>query len=88
MALTVAVLTVSDRVSRGEADDGSGDTLEELLRDALKRGKPVPIDDKVLIAAAKKVKPSTKEWFATARNHALYANQGGLYDDVVKYLDL
>jgi molybdenum cofactor synthesis domain-containing protein len=29
---TVAVLTVSDRVSRGEADDGSGDTLEQLLR--------------------------------------------------------
>jgi molybdenum cofactor synthesis domain-containing protein len=26
------VLTVSDRVSRGEAQDGSGDTLEELLR--------------------------------------------------------
>jgi molybdenum cofactor synthesis domain-containing protein len=29
----VAVLTVSDRVSRGEAEDGSGDTLEGLLRD-------------------------------------------------------
>jgi molybdenum cofactor synthesis domain-containing protein len=28
----VAVLTISDRVSRGEAEDGSGDTLEELLR--------------------------------------------------------
>jgi molybdenum cofactor synthesis domain-containing protein len=27
-----AVLTVSDRVSRGEADDASGDVLEELLR--------------------------------------------------------
>jgi molybdopterin adenylyltransferase len=27
-----AVLTVSDRVSRGEAEDGSGDTLEALLR--------------------------------------------------------
>ena len=30
--MKVAVLTVSDRVSRGEAEDGSGDTLEELLR--------------------------------------------------------
>jgi molybdenum cofactor biosynthesis protein B len=29
----VAVLTVSDRVSRGEAEDGSGDLLEQLLRD-------------------------------------------------------
>jgi molybdopterin adenylyltransferase len=33
VAVTVAVLTVSDRVSRGEAEDGSGDTLEELLRE-------------------------------------------------------
>jgi molybdenum cofactor synthesis domain-containing protein len=31
--LKVAVLTVSDRVSRGEADDGSGDVLEQLLRE-------------------------------------------------------
>jgi molybdopterin adenylyltransferase len=30
--LKAAVLTVSDRVSRGEAPDGSGDLLEELLR--------------------------------------------------------
>ncbi len=30
--MTAAVLTVSDRVSRGEADDTSGDLLEELLR--------------------------------------------------------
>ena len=30
--MTAAVLTVSDRVSRGEADDVSGDLLEELLR--------------------------------------------------------
>ena len=31
--MNVAVLTVSDRVSRGEAEDGSGDLLERLLRE-------------------------------------------------------
>jgi len=31
--MNAAVLTVSDRVSRGEADDKSGDVLEELLRE-------------------------------------------------------
>ena len=31
--MKAAVLTVSDRVSRGEAEDGSGDLLEELLRE-------------------------------------------------------
>jgi molybdopterin adenylyltransferase len=30
--MKAAVLTVSDRVSRGEADDTSGDLLDELLR--------------------------------------------------------
>ena len=30
--MKAAVLTVSDRVSRGEADDGSGDLLAKLLR--------------------------------------------------------
>ena len=30
--MKAAVLTVSDRVSRGEAEDKSGDTLDELLR--------------------------------------------------------
>jgi molybdenum cofactor synthesis domain-containing protein len=31
--MRAGVLTISDRVSRGEADDVSGDTLEELLLD-------------------------------------------------------
>jgi molybdopterin adenylyltransferase len=31
--MKAAVLTVSDRVSRGEAEDGSGDLLEEMLRE-------------------------------------------------------
>ena len=32
--MNAAVLTISDRVSRGEAEDGSGDLLDELLRGA------------------------------------------------------
>jgi molybdopterin adenylyltransferase len=49
----VAVLTVSDRVSRGEADDGSGDLLEELLReDGHEVERRVVADERPLIAAA------------------------------------
>jgi molybdopterin adenylyltransferase len=48
-----AVLTVSDRVSRGEADDGSGDTLEELLRtDGYEVARRLVPDEAELIAAA------------------------------------
>ena len=47
-----------------------------------------PLRTKDLLAAAGNVKPSTREWFATARNYALYSNQGGVYDDILKYLKL
>jgi molybdopterin adenylyltransferase len=48
-----AVLTVSDRVSRGEAEDGSGDTLEELLRaDGYEVERRLVPDEADLIAAA------------------------------------
>ena len=39
-------------------------------------------------AVAKLMKPSTREWFADARNYALYANDGGQYDELVKYMKL
>src|SRR5690606_9277906 len=59
--------------------------IEDKLREAMKAGTPSPLTTKDLAAAAKKVQPSTREWFSTARNYAVYANQGGLYDDVLKY---
>ncbi len=62
--------------------------IEGKLKEALKDGIPKPLTTKDLLTAAKSVKPSTKDWFATARNHALYSNQSGLYDDILKHLKL
>jgi SpoVK/Ycf46/Vps4 family AAA+-type ATPase len=62
--------------------------IEAKLREAMKKGIPTPLTTGDLAAAAKSVKPTTKEWFATARNYALYANQGGTYDDVLKYMKM
>jgi AAA+ superfamily predicted ATPase len=62
--------------------------VEAKLREALKAGVPKPLTTADLVAAAAGLKPTTKEWFATARNHALYSNQGGVYDDILKYLKL
>ncbi|HSD22518.1 MAG TPA: ATP-binding protein [Anaeromyxobacter sp.] len=45
-----------------------------------------PIDDGLLARAAKEVKPSTRAWFEVARNHAIYANEGGAYDDLLEHL--
>ena len=51
--MRAAVLTVSDRVSRGEAEDTSGDLLAELLRvDGYDVERRVEPDEADLIAAA------------------------------------
>jgi transitional endoplasmic reticulum ATPase len=62
--------------------------IEAKLREAMKLGIPQPLTTKDLLAAAASIKPSTREWFATARNYALYSNQGGIYDDILKHLKL
>jgi transitional endoplasmic reticulum ATPase len=62
--------------------------IEAKLREAMKAGTPRPLTTKDLLTAASTVKPSTREWFATARNYALYSNQGGIYDDILKHLKL
>ena len=62
--------------------------VERKLQEALKTGVPKPLGTKDLAAAAGTLKPTTKEWFATARNYALYSNQGGIYDDILQYLKI
>ncbi len=62
--------------------------IETKLRAAMNAGIPTPLTTKDLLHAAKSVKASTKEWFSTARNYALFSNQSGAYDDILDYLKL
>jgi SpoVK/Ycf46/Vps4 family AAA+-type ATPase len=62
--------------------------VEKKLREAIKSGAPKPLANKDLLSAVGTLKPTTREWFATARNYALYSNQGGIYDDILQYLGL
>jgi ATP-dependent 26S proteasome regulatory subunit len=63
--------------------------IEQKLREAMKSGVAQPLTTKDLLSAVASVRPSTNEWFATARNYALYSNQGGgIYDDILKYLKI
>lgn len=63
-------------------------TVEAKLRESMKTGKPLPIEQSDLLKVAGQVRSSTKEWFSTARNYALYSNEGGLYDDILTYLKI
>lgn len=60
--------------------------IEGKLEEAIELGEVVALETKDLVEAIKKHRPSTKEWFNTAKNYALYANQSGLYDDILKYI--
>jgi transitional endoplasmic reticulum ATPase len=62
--------------------------IESKLDEAIRLGKAVPVETKDLINAIKKHRATTKEWFQTAKNYALFANEGGLYDDILKYLKI
>lgn len=62
--------------------------IEGKLRESMRAGKPIPLAQRDLIDALKKLRPSTKEWFQTAKNYAMYANDSGMYDDILKYLKL
>ncbi len=62
--------------------------IEASLSEAMKSGKVVPVTQKQLTKCAKQVKPSTRKWFESARNYALYANQSGFYDEILEYLGI
>ena len=59
---------------------------EQALLDSVQRGEARLNGQADLEAAVGEVKPSLGTWFETARNVALFANEGGAYDDLVAYL--
>ena len=61
---------------------------ERVLTRAMKEGRVVPLTTEDLLQASKGMKASTRSWFESAKNYALYANQGGFYDDVLTFLGI
>ncbi|MER5203961.1 ATP-binding protein [Streptomyces sp. NPDC002825] len=59
---------------------------EAALLESARSGSVRLISTKDLLGAAKQIKPSTEPWFAAARNVAMFANEGGLYDDLLSHL--
>jgi SpoVK/Ycf46/Vps4 family AAA+-type ATPase len=59
---------------------------ERALLDSINRGEARMIGQPDLEGSVEEVKPSLGAWFDTARNVALFANEGGAYDDLADYL--
>jgi len=62
--------------------------IESKLDESIRTGVPVPLETNDFLKAAKTHPPSTKEWFSTAKNYALFANEAGLYNDILDYLKI
>lgn len=64
------------------------DTAVELaIEDSADIDTLTPVSRRHLEAALQEVRPTTSEWLATARNYAKFANESGLYDDVLAFID-
>ena len=61
---------------------------EVKLEESMMKGSIEKLQTKDLQKAVKQHKATTHEWFSTARNYALYANESGLYDDILQYMKL
>ena len=59
---------------------------DDVIAQVMKTGKMRPIRTDDLLNALKKIKPSTLEWLATAKNYATYSNAAGTYDEILEYL--
>jgi AAA+ superfamily predicted ATPase len=59
---------------------------ELALLDSASSGQVRMIGQHDLVAATGQVRPSLGSWFESARNVALFANEGGSYDDLAAYL--
>jgi transitional endoplasmic reticulum ATPase len=62
--------------------------IERSLARAMQEGRVIPLGTDDLVRAAKEVKPSTRAWFESAKNYAIYSNQSGFYDDVLAFLGI
>jgi len=84
----VGIAKKAEHYSGADLDAIIDIAVELKLEAAFLDGLPKPIETKDLLLAIKKHKASTQEWFSTAKNFALFANDTGLYDDILSYLKI
>jgi ATPases of the AAA+ class len=60
--------------------------VEFAMEESIETGNVRSISQTDFKKALREVKPSTRPWFEIAKNYALFANDGGIYDDLIEYL--
>src|SRR6266536_1877804 len=59
---------------------------EHAMADSIESGSVRMIEQSDFEQALREIRPATAPWFAAARNVALFANEGGTYDELASYL--
>jgi transitional endoplasmic reticulum ATPase len=62
-------------------------SVEKAIKLAIRSGKTELVTGRMLLDAAKEMRPSTDEWLATAYDYVRFSNESGIYDQVKAYLD-
>lgn len=60
--------------------------VEYAMDDSITTGNVRSISQNDFKKALRELRPSTRQWFEIAKNYALFANDGGLYDDLLTHL--
>lgn len=60
--------------------------VEFAMEESIASGNVRSISQKDFKQALREVRPSTRAWFEIAKNYALFANDGGIYDDLLTHL--
>jgi SpoVK/Ycf46/Vps4 family AAA+-type ATPase len=59
---------------------------EIAMEASLAAAKIRPITTADFRTSLRDLKPSTRQWFETARNYVMFANEGGQYDELLAYM--
>lgn len=78
----------SDKYSGADIEACIDRAIEVKLQESFTTGIPEPLTSKDILQAIKKQNPTTLEWFTSAKNYALFANDSGLYDEILTYLKI
>lgn len=83
---SMRVAKLMERFSGADIKAVCDAAADNVIMSAMRTGKVRPIRTEDLLDALKKVRPSTLEWLATAKNYAMFSNVAGTYDDIVEHL--
>ena len=80
------VVSKTDGFSGADVAHLCDSATEFALEDSIERGIARPVGQRDFQKAIRDVRPTVRSWFDTARHYAQFANEDGVYDDLLKYL--